>query len=289
MDPHAQAVAHLQEEGESFGLLLGCELPSGGDTAVLGCARTLEGKVNWYDEARTMSSMLPAGIQVVGVYSTKECEKQLTAALVTLRTHLTKLGPSFSPSTLFAAVVSWDPEIEISCAPLETDKLALSASVNPRVENNAESLVPTAMLTRLTSTLSIAPGDASAALAVLQQKDASFCVLSPKEDETVEKLVLLSSHGASACSDLVPPGPAEVLSSGGKGGGGGGAKVGKGGGKGSAVTGGEGEGGTVVGEKVLLKLEQVWAHGTDRFIFIGINVAIHMPFVLCMYGRRGGD
>lgn len=262
LGPTLQAVAHLQEEGERFGLLLGCTLPAGGGTAVLGCARMLEGKVDWDEEARTMSTMLPAGIQVVGIYSTKEHEQQLPAALIALRTHLTKLGASFAPATLLAAVVTWDPEIEISCAPLETGKSALTASVSPHIEENAEALMLTAMLTRLTSTLSIAPGDASAALVVLLRKDASFCVLSPKEEETIEKLVLLSSHGASACSDLVPPGPAESSNSGGKGGGGG--KGGKSGGKGSAETGG-GDGGGIVGEKALLKLEQVWAHGGGRF------------------------
>ena len=256
-----QAVAHLREDGEALGLLLGCAHGAEGGTAVLGCARTLAGKVDWEEEARSVSAMLPAGIWVVGIYSSREREPQLQAALTALRSHLAKLGDSFVPPELLAAAVAWDPEVSMTCAPLENGKAALSASMSPVIEVDAEAWLPTAVLTRLTCTLSIAPGDASAALALVQEQDASWCVLSPKEGENVEKLVLLSSHGDSPCSDLVA-GPAEAASSqGSKSGGGKGAKGGaKGGGKGGD---GEAEGVCgIVGEKALLKLEQVWSHGS---------------------------
>ena len=207
-----------------------------------------------------MGSMLPGGIQVVGLYSKKGCE-QLGTTLAALRTHLTKLGPGFAPQTLLAASVSWDPDVAILCALLEAGKPVLSGSVSAQVVEDADALLPTAMLTRLTSTFSIAPGDASAALAVLQQPNASFCVISPKEEEAVEKLVLLSSHGDCMCSDLVPAGPAETPVPGRKGAGKGG-KIGKG-----DVEGGSSSGGaaiSVMGEKSLLKLEQVWPHSPHR-------------------------
>ncbi len=226
-DGSAQTVAHLKEDGEALGLLLGCAHSAGGGTAVLGCARTLAGQVDWQEEARSVSAMLPAGICIVGVYSNREREQQLPAALTTLRSHLAKLGDSFVPPTLLAAAVSWDPEVEMTCAPLESGKTALSASVSPVIEDDAEAWLPTAMLVRLTCTLNIAPGDASAALALVQEEDSCLCVISPKEGEHVERLLLLRSHGDFPCSDLVPTGPAETASSqGSKSGGGKGAKGG---------------------------------------------------------------
>lgn len=229
-DGPAQAVAHLKEDGDALGLLLGCAHSAGGGTAVLGCARTLAGQagqVDWQEEARSVSAMLPVGICVVGVYSTREREQQLPAALTALRSHLAKLGDSFVPPTLLAAAVSWDPEVEMTCAPLQSSKTALSASVSPVIEDDAGAWLPTAVLVRLTCTLNIAPGDASAALALMQEEEACLCVISPKEGEHVEKLLLLSSHGDSPCSDLVPIGPAEAASSqGSKSGGGKGAKGG---------------------------------------------------------------
>ena len=262
-----QAVAHMKEESDEFGILLGCVLPEAAGIAVLGCARMLSAQVDWEEEARSVSVMLPSGIHVLGIYCNKEREAHLQNALITLRTHLAKLGASFAPKTLLAATVSWDPEVAISCAALDDDKSVLSASVDPSVEEGADDLLPTAMLARLTSKLTIAPGDASAALALQQQQDASFCVISHKEE--VEKLVTLRSHGALPSSDLASPFPAQSSSSqGGKGGGSG--KGGKGGGKGGAeattcavAVGGASVGG-FVGEKMLLKLEQVWPHGADN-------------------------
>ena len=262
-----QAVAHMKEESDEFGILLGCVLPEAAGIAVLGCARMLSAQVDWEEEARSVSVMLPSGIHVLGIYCNKEREAHLQNALITLRTHLAKLGASFAPKTLLAATVSWDPEVAISCAALDDDKSVLSASVDPSVEEGADDLLPTAMLARLTSKLTIAPGDASAALALQQHQDASFCVISHKEE--VEKLVTLRSHGTLPCSDLASPFAAQSSSSqGGKGGGSG--KGGKGGGKGGAEAttcavgvGGASVGG-FVGEKMLLKLEQVWPHGADN-------------------------
>ena len=262
----SQAVAHLQDDGDAMGILLGCMLPAEGGIAVLGCARTLAAPgsaVDWAEEARSIGLMLPGGVQTVGIYTTKDKEAQLSTALTALRTHLTALGSSFTPPTLLAVAVSWDPDVELSCAALEAGKSAPSASVSPHIETNAEALVPTAVLARLTSTLSVAPGDASAALECLQQPHAAFCVLSPKEEQAVDRLVLLSKHGASACAEFVlPQGPAEPAAPAGKG-----AKAGKvsgkqGGDGGDALRGAEG--GSVLGEKALLKLEQVWAHGSTR-------------------------
>ena len=254
---YKQAVTHLREDGDAKGLLLGRPLPAEGGTAILGSVRTNPGKIDWEEEARSISAMLPSGIQVVGIYGSSEQQAQLPAALVAVRTSLQKLGTSFTHQTLLVAGVAWDPDVAVTCAPLESNKQTLSASVSPTVSDSVDEFLPLAVMTRLTSALCINPGDASAALASLQQQDASFCVLSSKEDERVELLVQLKSHGASACCDLVPQGPTDAGSAGGKAGG---AKGGKAAGKQAVDTVSAVEGG-VLGEKALLKLEQVWAHG----------------------------
>ena len=253
-------MAHLKEDGDAKGFLLGCALPAQGGIAVLGCSRTNPGKVDWAAEAQSISAMLPGGIQVVGIYySASEPDSSVCTELRAVRTALSGLGTSFTPPTLFAAGVTWDPDVGVTFAPLESGKQTLSASASPTISDTVQECLPSAVLSRLTSTLSIGPGDASAALASLSRKDASFCVLSPKAEEAVELLVHLRSHGSSACLDLVPQGPAEAGAATGKGGSKGGKVQGK-----SAADGGDLPEGSVLGEKALLKLEQVWAHGGDR-------------------------
>lgn len=256
---NGQAVAHLKEYGDASGFLLGCALPAKDGVAVFGCARPNSNEVDWAQEAQTVSAMLPGGIQVVGIYSSDERDSQLCAALLAVRKGLNKIGTSFTPHALFAAGVTWDPDVRVTCAPLDPRKEALSASLSPNISDMVEEFLPSAVLSRLISTLSIEPGDATAAIASLQRNDATFCVLSPKDEETIQQFVQLSSHGSAACCDLVPGAAAGGGDAAGRGGG----KSAKGQGK-SAANGGDMPEGSVVGEKALLMLEQVWAHDSGQ-------------------------